>query len=266
MAKIKQPAPADVAEKEPAEAPAGRKRLFGVAKKVMEVSSGPDLNNLELVVGDNKFRILGAPIYVLKHWDLPETAEISVLPCRKHIEDIEAYVSDPEGYLATLDECEGCQWEAAHGGKEGFYNARLSLVFNVAHNEGEKIKDEESPWNGLPKYVVKVAEFHQKSIVNGIADLEENPDWQELMPNGITDLELNVKREEKKGKGGKAKTEYTVGAVPTSKPLPDDYLAHLMSKCVDLVTLKAPPDETRWAELMKKCDEPQEGEKPKRNF
>lgn len=242
--------------------PKVKKKLFAVAKKVVEATSGPDLNNLELALGDNKVRILGEPILVGKHWDLPESSELTTVPCAKVVTDLEAYAEDPEGHLETLDYCPYCELEKTHGGKDGFYNRRDSWVFNVGHNEGEKHKS--GPFENLPVYTVKVAEFSQKSIINGIADFEAKEDWQELMPNGIEDLELIITKVEKKGKGGKAKTEYSVGAVPTSKPLPPEYLKQLRDKSIDLAALKRPPDEEGYEALLKKAGEPEDGEKPKK--
>lgn len=241
--------------------PKTKKKLFAVAKKVVEATSGPDLANLELVLGDNKIRILGEPILVGKHWDLPESSELTTVPCAKVVTDLEAYAADPEGYLAGLDDCPYCEIEARLGGKGGFYNRRDSWVFNVGHNEGEKHKS--GAFEGLAVYTVKVAEFSQKTIINGIADFEAKEDWQELMPNGIEDLELIITKVEKKGKGGRAKTEYGVGAVPTSKPLPAEYLKYLRDKSIDLVSLKRPPDESGYDALLKKAGEPEDGESPK---
>lgn len=237
----------------PAAETAPRRGFFAVFAEVDEVTGSGDLDNLELKDGANKFRVLGEPMLIRKHWDLPASSELTVLPCRKFISDIPAYLKDPEGYLASLGPCEGCEMEAEYGnavlGKDkGFYNVKDHWVFNVAQD-------------GKPK----VAEFHQKSILRGISNFENDPEWLPLMPNGLQDREIIVT----KGLGANKKVTYTVGGSPTSGPLDAEELDKLRKKAVDIAVLKMPPafdddGDTKWAELMLKAKPPKEGEKPKK--
>lgn len=224
-----------------------RKGLFDMFGEVDDATRGGDINNLELNIGDNKFRILQAPMLIRKHWDLPASSELVAVPCRKHITDLAEYASDPQGYLDGLAKCEYCEWAEKH---PGFYVVKDHWIFNVVQDG-----------------VVKIAEFTQKSILRAIARFEKDVDWLPLMPNGLHDLEINVKKVQT---GKEAQNiKYEVGGVPTSRPLSDEQLEEYRSQAVDLMKLKAPPGtdddgNAKWKEYLQKAGEPKEGEKSKK--
>lgn len=240
------------------ETPKVKKSLFATFTEVDKAVGPGDLVNLEMEEGKNKFRIIndGPPMMIRKHWNLPQTAEATAVTCLKAIpaEDIPAFTADPEKYLAEHPvHCPWCDYEADWGrdadrwegdGKDkSMYDVRYHHVFSVVQDG-----------------VVKVAEFNQRSILKGLAALEEDDDWAELMgDNGICDLEVIVtmKIENKR-------TSYQVGASPSSKPLSDEELTEYRKQALDLARIKAPPtDEDKIKELMKKAPEPKEGDKPK---
>jgi hypothetical protein len=242
----------------PAVKPEARQSLFSMFAEVDIATGGGDINNLEIKEGDNKFRILNRPILVRKHWDLPISSDLVVVPCRKAITDLRAYSTNPTEYLANAGKCEFCEYAEKH---PGFYPIREHWIFNVAQNEKTVVdgKDVLTP-------VVKIADIAQRSILRAITKFEEDPDWLPLMPNGLQDIEINVKKVKTGPKATNIK--YEVGGVPTSKPLAPEELERLRELARDLDVLKAPPafdekGDERWAEYMEKAKEPQEGEKSK---
>lgn len=260
-------------------APPTRKRLFETFAKVHEVTGSSDLENLQLEEGDNRIRILGEPVLIRKHWDLPESSELTVVPCAKFIEDYGAYCEDPAGYLESLPECPYCDLAEVH---PGFYKVKDSWVFNVEQRDEsasdktrKRLTDELGRAPSFAELIAeevkkgvcvpKVAEFHQVTILKAIAKFEENPLWLEFMPNGISDMEIVITKEVPK----KGPTKYAVGGVPTSKPLPADVYESLLSKAMDIRALKMPPDAStdegmaKWKELLSKANAPAKGESPK---
>ena len=227
-----------------------RKGLFAVYEKVEEVT-GNDLDSVKLVAGGNKLRVISAPVLVRKHWDLPESSELSMVPCAKFISDFDAYIEDPEAYLASLPHCPFCELEAEYGSPkkdEGFFNVSESWVMNVVQ-DGK----------------VKIWEVSQKSILKALARFENDEEWAPLMPNGLIDREIIVTKTEVKN----GPTKYEVGGHPTNGPLDADTLAKFQKKAFDLVALKSPPDpETedgaaKWEEWTRKAPAPKKGEKAK---
>lgn len=237
-----------------------RKGLFSKFAAVDD-ATGSDLLNFDLAMGDNKCRVIDAPILVRKHWDLPSSSDLKgAVPCAKWIEDpteyaaaAEAGVDELQNYLDSLADCPYCELHAQY---PDFYKVKDHWVFNVVQD-------------GQPK----IAEFYQASILREINKFENDEDWTEMMPNGLWDLEIKITKTQTGPKPQNVK--YAVSGVPTSKPLSDEQLAAYREKAVDLVKLKSPPDSTtdegkaKWAELLSKAKAPKcdaEGnpvEKPK---
>jgi hypothetical protein len=255
---------AEVAEEA---APPKRRGTFAVYAAVAEVTGNTSLENLELKPGPNKFRIIDSPYLFRKHWDLPASSELSCVPCRKLITDIEAYLEAAkadqlEAYLDTLGVCEYCELEKEYGfaelGKDkSFYNCKDHWCFNAV----------QTSMAGTPPEVVyhqKVAEFHQASILNGIRNFEIDPEWTPSMPNGLEDREIIITR----AIGANKRITYSIGGSPSSGPLDADTLKLLRKRMIDIPTLKNPPafdadGDVKWAVLLAKAGEPKDGEKPK---
>lgn len=240
------------AKKDEAEQKPARKGMFAKFAKVDEAVGGGDLNNFEVNLGSNKCRVISDPILIRKHWDLPASSELVVVPCAKVV-DPEKYAEAAENgeldeYLDTLADCPYCELAKAH---PGFYVVKDHWVFNVVQD-------------GL----VKVAEFTQRSILRAIAKFEEDEEWAPLMPNGLVDIEINITKEQTGPKPQNVK--YSVGGVPTSKPLSDEQLENYRNQAIDLMALKAPPDpstdegKAKWAEYLSQAGTPKEGEKSKK--
>ena len=187
--------------------------MFAMFSEVDEATGGGDINNLELKVGDNCFRVLQRPMLIRKHWDCPSSSEATAIPCRKRITDLKAYAKDPKGYLEAAEKCEYCEWAEEH---PGFYTVKDHWIFNVVQTEESTVDGKK-----VEKPIVKIAEFTQKSILREIAKFENNEKWKPLMPNGIQDIEIIVTKEQKPG-GGKQNVKYSVGGNPTSRPLPPE--------------------------------------------
>lgn len=221
--------------------PQARRGLFAKFKEVDEVTGKSfDINNLEIQLGSNKMRVLTAPILVLKHWDLPESAELKSVPCAKFVEDLDKYAEDPEAYLASLPPCPYCEIAAKY---PGFYTLKQHWVFNVVQDG-----------------VIKIAEFFQRSVLNALNSFECDEDWQKLMPRGLIDLEINIKKEQTGPKAQNVK--YSVGGIPGSGPLDPAQEAKYLSEMPDLVTLKRPPSmedadgKAKWDEYLSKNKAP----------
>lgn len=252
---------------------AKKKTHFGVAKKIAEATSkGTDIENFKPQDGSNYVRILTAPIPVRKHWDTPESAEALTVPCRKWIVDQEAFAEDPQGYLDTLEHCEYCAMEAEIGGKGGFYNASISHVVKVLVGgaNGDPKDPEKIPGAGGE---VQIWEIGQSTIVNRLEAFELEPDYEDMLGEcGVIGTLINVKKDP----DAAGSAMYSVGPVPKSIPLTQEQVDKwLEGHEVDLVQLKKPPSvfkedgETpnpegidKWAEILKKCGEPKDGEKP----
>lgn len=230
------------------------KSMFAVYEDVAKiVNTGVD--RLELEDGATKFRVLEAPHLQFKHWALPESSELTVVPCAKFIpqKDLGKFLADPDAYLETLPACPYCELEEEFGNKalgkdKGFYNRRAHWTLNVAQ-AGK----------------VKLAEFGQVSIMNGIMAMEKNPEWTPLFGDyGISDIELVVTKEIKN-----KKTNYAVGGSPLSKKLTKEEYEKFMSKLFDIPSLITPPDITTeegreaFDDLLKKAGQPKKNERPK---
>lgn len=229
------------------EAAPQRRGMFASVATVVEATGLGDINNLEIGLGDNKFRVISEPILIRKHWDLPSSAKGTAIPCAKFITDLNAYAADPEGYLASLADCPYCKLAAEH---PGYYGVKDHWIFNVVQDG-----------------VVKIAEFSQRSIIKQLMNFENDKDWVELMPNGLVDIELNLKKESTGPKPQNIK--YTLGGVPTSKQLSPEQLNEYRGQMVDLVKLKAPPSldgegKAKWDEWLADAGVPKEGDKPKK--
>lgn len=200
---------------------------FAAIDKATRTSA--ELKTLELADGDNRFRIIGKPEIILKHWDLP--GEATAVACLKQITDPAAFAANPQEYLDAQPPCPYCDYNAEHP-KEAV--RRVHWCMNVVQERKVKVDGKDTTvFDNL------LADFSQRSIIKGIAEIEESEDWKELMgPNGISDLLINIKKT-----GKELTTRYAVGAVPTSKPLTAEQLAEINKGLFDIRAIKIPSEE-----------------------
>jgi hypothetical protein len=237
-----------------------RKGIFATVKAVNEVTGGPELQNLKLATGENEVRFISDALHVRKHWtrlsDVHGKDVKKAVLCAKQIDDLAAYAEagakGKDALKAYLDTLPGCPFCDKAEKFPGFYTLEEAYAFNVVSNG-----------------TVYVWEISQPTIQNQLADFEENPRWAKYMPNGrLSDMVVIVTKESTGPLPINVK--YTVSGDPGSEPLSDEQMKNYVEKAVDLTKIKRPkPIDTEdgatwWAELLAKCPDPKDGEKPKK--
>lgn len=241
-------------------APAPKKSMFA-AFAALDTSGG-DLINFEIQMGNNIVRILpGEPFLVLKHWDHPQSGGMVAAPCRRNVpqdlyfEMAAAQDAGPEAYEAFMSQfgkCELCEYADKHS---GFYTVKKAYVFFVVQDG-----------------VVKMWEVSQPSILKQIMALPEDSVWGKRFKNpktgeeDLTRTEIVIKKESTGPKPQNIK--YTVMGNPDSEQLEQEVIDEYVKSAPDVVAIKTPPlfdvkGNEKWAEIMAKCPEPKDGEKPK---
>jgi hypothetical protein len=173
----------------------------------MEMGGRPDLVRFKPEDGKNRLRILSKGIPYGCHWSFPDGSERRAsLPC----------LQDPRKDAPKV-KCPFCELNAKN---PKFFERKVGLAFAVVH-EG----------------VVKMAEFEQKGVLNGLGKLESDDDWAAIVKGDLSNVEVIIDKIDTNGK-----ISYAVGWAPGSGPLEAAKLEEYRAQAPNIERMKKAPD------------------------